>query len=61
MVREESREAHVYKIVIENPNSSTVIHNVQHEELGFWRDLLEGTIHGEIRIVKESADGHQAA
>ncbi len=59
--REEGSNAQVYRIVIQNPNSSTVIHNVQHDELGFWRDLLEGTVHGEIRIIEESTDEHQAA
>lgn len=55
---------HTYRIIIQNPDSNTVIRNVQPGELGFWRALLEGSVHGEIRIVKEQPGelpGHQVA
>jgi hypothetical protein len=39
------------KIIIQNPTSETVINNVYPDELDFWRDLLDGAVRGEIRIV----------
>ena len=39
------------KIIIQNPSSETVINNVYPDELDFWRDLLDGAVRGEIRVV----------
>jgi hypothetical protein len=38
------------KIVIQNPSSETIINNVCPEELGFWRNLLDGAVRGEIKV-----------
>jgi hypothetical protein len=38
------------KIVIQNPDSETVINNVGVEELGFWYELLDGAVHGQIKV-----------
>jgi len=39
------------KIIIENPSSETIINNVFPDELDFWRELLEGAVRGNIRVV----------
>ncbi len=39
------------KIIIENPSSETIINNVCPDELDFWRDLLDGAVRGNIRII----------
>jgi hypothetical protein len=50
------------KIVIQNPHSETVINNVHPEELDFWRELLDGAVRGEIKVVDSlSGQDHQAA
>ena len=41
----------MWKIVIQNPRSETVIHNVAHEELDFWTELLQGYVHGDIQYI----------
>lgn len=39
------------KIVIQNPSSETVINNVCPDELEFWRNLLDGAVQGEIKVI----------
>lgn len=39
------------KIVIQNPASETVINNVFPDELDFWKNLLDGAVRGEIKIL----------
>ena len=39
------------KIVIQNPSSETIINNVYPEELEFWKNLLDGAVRGEIKIL----------
>jgi hypothetical protein len=39
------------KIVIQNPTSETIINNVYPEELEFWRNLLDGAVRGEIKVL----------
>ncbi len=39
------------KIVIQNPTSETIINNVYPEELEFWKNLLDGAVRGEIKIL----------
>lgn len=46
----------MFKIVIQNPSSETIINNVHPEELDFWRELLNGAVRGEIRILDVSPE-----
>lgn len=39
------------KIIIQNPASETIINNVYPDELAFWKELLEGSVQGVIRVV----------
>lgn len=39
------------KIVIQNPSSETIINNIYPDELEFWRNLLDGAVQGEIKIL----------
>lgn len=50
------------KIVIQNPSSETIINNVCPEELGFWRELLDGAVQGDIKIFDtDSGEEYQVA
>jgi hypothetical protein len=50
------------KIVIQNPSSETIINNVWPEQLEFWKDLLDGAVQGEIKILEaESGQEYQVA
>ena len=50
------------KIVIQNPTSETIINNVYPEELEFWRNLLDGAVRGEIKILNaDSGEEYQDA
>lgn len=49
------------KIVIQNPNSETVINNIHPDELEFWCTLLDGAVEGDIRIVDLDGNDYQAA
>ncbi|MBY0449279.1 MAG: hypothetical protein K2X01_01465 [Cyanobacteria bacterium] len=47
-----STQAIVYQIIIQNPTSNTVIHNVHPDELHFWQNLLsESNIRGDVQII----------
>ena len=39
------------KIIIQNPSSETIINNVYPEELAFWKELLDGSVRGDIRVI----------
>lgn len=39
------------KIVIRNTKSETVINNVYPEELEFWKELLDGSVRGDIKVI----------
>jgi len=39
------------KIVIQNPDSETVINNIWPDQVEFWTDLLNGAVQGEIRVL----------
>jgi hypothetical protein len=50
------------KIVIQNPSSETVINNVFPDELEFWKNLLDGAVHGKIKILEaDSGKEYQIA
>ncbi len=49
--------AFMFKIIIQNPNSETVINNVYPEQVPFWESILEGVVQGEIYF--ESLDGQK--
>lgn len=46
------------KIIIQNPTSETIINNVYPDELDFWRDLLDGAVRGEIKVI-DMASGQE--
>lgn len=47
-----SNQHTVYQIIIQNPTSNTVIHNVHPDELHFWQNLLsESNIRGDVQII----------
>ena len=48
------------KIVIQNPSSETIINNVFPDELDFWKELLDGAVRGEIKIIDQDS-GRQIA
>ena len=50
--RESCVFAMLLKIVIQNLESETVINNVGVDELGFWYDLLDGAVHGQIKVYE---------
>jgi hypothetical protein len=47
------------KIVIQNPSCETVINNVFPDELDFWKNLLEGTVCGEVKVL-DQVSGYEA-
>ena len=47
----------MYKIVIQNEDSSTVIHNIHEEELTFWQELLQSApIRGQVNIISTAGN-----
>ncbi|MGE0199595.1 MAG: hypothetical protein AB7P76_01365 [Candidatus Melainabacteria bacterium] len=50
------------KIVIQNPDSETVINNVWPDALPFWEALLDQAVRGDIHIVALDGEetGHAA-
>lgn len=50
------------KIVIQNPSSETIINNVWPEQLEFWKELLDGAVRGEIKVIEaDSGQEYQVA
>ncbi len=54
-IKKERELEFMWKIVIQNQSSETIIHNVSQDELEFWKELLEGHVQGEIKLVDTSA------